>query len=433
MAEARYQIERVLGSGGMATVYLAHDRELGRLVALKLLAENLAADAQYRARFLREARLAAGLAHLNVVQVYDVGEDERGLFIVLEYVEGETLAATLRRCGRLPPEEAVRIGIQVCAGLEQAHAAGLVHRDIKPQNILLSRDGTAKISDFGIARRLDGTGLTEHGAVLGSASYLAPEQARGEPVSAAADLYALGVVLYELLTGRPPFEADSLPALVLQREQGRIVPPREHAPGIPPALEDVVMGCLARLPEHRPDSAAALAQALAGSLSQTPAPPPTEPTSSLATEVLRSAPTKRLRNIRSNWGRMPAWRRPPRRRVTALAAALLIALAAGLGVILATGDTKPASGPTPPTAPPPQTTPATTPPQSTGTPPATTVQEPLCAELEQRKSALEQQESAINEQGHKAKDKAQREALKEEQRAIKQQQHQVDQQLKACR
>ncbi|HVH52010.1 MAG TPA: protein kinase, partial [Gaiellaceae bacterium] len=176
----RYTVERKLGRGGMATVYLARDTVLDRPVALKVLAEHLADDDEFRERFLREARLAAKFVHPNVVQVYDADEDGRGPFIVMEYVDGHTLADELKRRGRLPPAEVVGIGIQVCAALEAAHEAGLVHRDIKPQNILLRPDGRVKIADFGIARSLEATRHTEIGTVLGTAAYLAPEQARGE-------------------------------------------------------------------------------------------------------------------------------------------------------------------------------------------------------------------------------------------------------------
>src|SRR4051812_4718484 len=236
--ESRYRIERTLGRGGMATVYLARDRELDRRVAVKVLAGNLADDESYRARFLREARLAARLAHPNVVRVFDAGADgQGGLQIVREYVDGATLAGELRRRGPLPPAEVAELGVQLCGALEAAHEAGLVHRDVKPQNILVARDGTAKLSDFGIARSHDSTILTEHGSVLGTAAYLAPEQARGEPVGAPADLYSLGVVLYEALTGRLPHEGSSLPELVLRREREPVRPPGEVIAAVPPALE----------------------------------------------------------------------------------------------------------------------------------------------------------------------------------------------------
>jgi serine/threonine-protein kinase len=246
----------------MATVELADDLELERRVAIKRLAENLAANDEFKRRFLREARLAARLSHPNIVAVYDVGEEDGRPYIVMEYVEGETVADLLRGRGRLEPGTAVALTLQVCAGLETAHEAGLVHRDVKPQNLLVTPSGAVKIADFGIARSVDGTRLTQAGTVLGTAAYLAPEQAAGETVTAAADLYALGAVLYELLSGRPPYVADSLAELVARQQEGAITPVRELAPDVPAATEDAVMHALARDPQYRPPSAAALADEL---------------------------------------------------------------------------------------------------------------------------------------------------------------------------
>src|SRR5581483_3884190 len=213
----RYRVDRLLGRGGMALVYLAHDEALDRPVAVKLLSDTLAADEEYRARFLREARVAARLAHRNIVRIYDAGEQDGRPYIVMECVPGGTLDQVLLTRGRLLPAEAVAVAIQVCDGLDCAHAAGLVHRDVKPQNLLVAADGTVKIADFGIARPLEAPRLTATGIVLGTAAYLAPEQSEGEPVTAAADLYALGAVLYELLTGRPPHTAGSLVELLVKR------------------------------------------------------------------------------------------------------------------------------------------------------------------------------------------------------------------------
>ncbi len=254
----RYKLERPLGHGGMATVYLSHDTELDRPVAVKLLAENLAGDAAFRARFLREAQLSARLSHPNVVSVYDTGEaDDCRPYIVMEYVEGTTLA----ELGRLPVDEAVALAVQACHGLAHAHAAGLIHRDVKPQNLLLSTDGTLKVADFGIARAAEATALTQAGTVLGTAAYLSPEQAAGEQVTAATDVYSLGAVLYELLTGRPPHELESLADLA---DPGEITPVGELAPEVPPRIEDAVMRSLARNPAYRPASPEAFAAELTG-------------------------------------------------------------------------------------------------------------------------------------------------------------------------
>jgi len=261
VAAGRYEVERTLGHGGMAVVYLARDVELGRAVAVKVLAGHLVGDSAFRARFLREATLAARLAHPNVVRVYDAGEDETAPYIVMECVEGETVADRVRR-GKLPPAEAAEIARQAALGLDHAHAAGLVHRDVKPQNLLLRSDGVVKVADFGIARAAELSHLTQLGTVLGTAAYLSPEQALGEDVGPAADIYSLGAVLYELLTGRPPYEFESLAELADKQRNGEIVPVRDLEPSVPDELEAIVMQCLARDPAFRPGSAGAVAAAL---------------------------------------------------------------------------------------------------------------------------------------------------------------------------
>jgi serine/threonine-protein kinase len=319
LAGGRFRVERTLGSGGMGTVHLARDAELGRLVAVKLLADNLASDPAFRRRFVREASLAARLSHPNVVTVFDAGEDEGRPFIVMEYVEGETLADLLHRRGRVPVEEALGLARQAAAGLAHAHAHGLVHRDVKPQNLLLRTDGTLKIADFGIARSADLSRLTEHGTVLGTAAYLAPEQADGGEVTPATDVYALGVVVYELLTGRTPYRFESLADLARARDEEPVVPVRELAPDVPAATEAALMRALARLPEYRPSSAAELAAELEADGRERPtvplAPPP---------------PHAR-----------------PRRRAWAIAAAVFVLGAGLVGALVARGDEQPPAQPPP--------------------------------------------------------------------------------------
>jgi serine/threonine-protein kinase len=287
----------------MATVDLAHDVELERPVALKRLAENLARNEDLRRRFLREARLAARLAHPNVVRVFDVGEDDGRPFIAMEYVEGETLAELVARRGRLPASEAAALGMQMCAGLGASHAAGLVHRDVKPQNLLLGRDGVLKLGDFGIAVGHEGTRLTLAGTVLGTAGYLAPEQARGERVTAAADIYAVGAVLYELLTGEPARTAGSLAEL--GGEDGFHPPDlAARAPGAPPELVGAVTASLSVRPEDRPHSAAALARLLAPIASGTDTLSLPPDPARRATEILTPPPARPSR--RRRWSRLVA-------------------------------------------------------------------------------------------------------------------------------
>src|SRR4051812_46807673 len=311
---SRYRLERPLGHGGMASVHLARDTELDRLVALKLLAENLGGDESVHRRFVREARLAARLSHPNVVSVFDAGEDGGRPYIVMEYVEGENLAELLARRGRLPPDEAHGLAAQAARGLAHAHEAGLVHRDVKPQNLILRRDGTVKIADFGIARAAETT-ITVAGTVLGTAAYLAPEQALGEEVTAAADVYSLGAVLYELLTARPPFEFETLADLADQQQRMEVTPVRDLAPEVPPELEDVVMRCLARNPAYRPASAGELARVLSGD--EAPTQPLQRPT------AIQAPPRRMLGNRRTLWLALAG--------VASLAAILLAVAFAGQG------------------------------------------------------------------------------------------------------
>ena len=308
----RYTLEEELGRGGMALVYRARDEQLDRPVAVKLLAAHLGADEGLRERFVREARLAAQLQHPNVVAVYDAGEEDGRPFIVGELVSGPTVADRLAERGRLPAEEASRIVAGAARGLACAHEAGLVHRDVKPQNLLIARDGTVKVADFGIARAGESTGLTELGTILGTAAYIAPEQARGERVGPAADVYGLGAVLYELLTGRPPHVFRTLAELVERQQRAEIRPVGELAPHVPEALEELAMRCLALDPRYRP-TAAEVADELGGG----------RRAGTAATLVRPQEPS-----------------RAPRRRAGWLlgAAAALAALAVGLGLALTRDD-----------------------------------------------------------------------------------------------
>ncbi len=205
----RYRLESKLGSGGMSTVYLAQDEVLDRPVALKLLHQEISEDAAQLERFRREARSAARLSHPNLVGVIDAGEDQGRPYIVFEYIEGETLKRRIQADGGLPVDEAVAYAIEIGRGLTAAHARKLVHRDVKPQNVLIDPDGRAKVTDFGIARSLESKGLTATGRVLGTTDYVSPEQAMGEDVDERSDVYSLGIVLYEMLTGDVPFEAET--------------------------------------------------------------------------------------------------------------------------------------------------------------------------------------------------------------------------------
>ncbi|MEU3186260.1 protein kinase [Streptomyces sp. NPDC006923] len=249
----RYRTSEQLGRGGMGEVWRARDEVLGRPVAVKLLREQVA-DAAAIARFQLEGRTAARLSHPNVVTIYDTGtEADRG-YLVMELVEGRSLAEELRANGPTPPARAARIGGQVAAGLAAAHHQGVVHRDVKPANLLLAPDDTVKISDFGIARFADHStaGLTLNGQVIGTSAYLAPERALGRPAGPAADVYALGCVLYELLTARLPFRADTPAVMVYRHVEADPEPPSRCAPELPGALDDFVLRLLTKDPARRP-------------------------------------------------------------------------------------------------------------------------------------------------------------------------------------
>jgi serine/threonine-protein kinase len=258
----RYRLVELLGQGGMATIYRARDNQLERDVAIKVLRPEYGADPDFIDRFRHEAQSAASLNHPAIVAVYDYGADPVGPFIVMELVEGEDLATVIRRTGALPPRAAARLVAQAARAVAAAHDRGFVHRDIKPGNILVTREGRVKVTDFGIARALSESALTLPGTTLGSVHYFSPEQARGETATPASDIYSLGIVLYELLTGRRPWTGDTAAAIATARLTGAVPSPSAVHGGIPPTLESIDRRALAPNPEERFASAGEMAAAL---------------------------------------------------------------------------------------------------------------------------------------------------------------------------
>jgi serine/threonine protein kinase len=260
----RYRLEGRLGFGGMSTVHLALDQRLERQVAVKLLAEHLADDPTFVSRFQREAQAAARLVHPNIVQVFDSGQDESTgqYFIVMEYIEGQSCAEILRDDGWLEVDEAIAIIDQACEGLHYAHRHGVVHRDVKPGNLLRAREGEVKLADFGIAKATEQSSITQVGSVLGTAAYLAPEQARGEEAGPRADLYALGVVTYQLISGRLPYEASSLTELALKQQQEEPPLLDTLVAAVTPELAEAVAISLALDPQERYQTAREMGRAL---------------------------------------------------------------------------------------------------------------------------------------------------------------------------
>ena len=264
----RYEIGERLGSGGMSNVYRATDRILERTVAVKVLAEHLSDDERFVARFRREALAVAKLIHPNIVQVYDTGVDEGRHYIVMEYVEGRSGAQILQKQGPLDGEETAEIGIQACAGLDYAHRRGIIHRDVKPGNLMIvggpvgGGEMTVKLTDFGIARAIEQTRITQVGSVVGTAAYLAPEQVRGEEATPATDVYALGVVLYQFLTGRLPYEGSTLAELAVRQQNEKPLPPSTYNDEVPETLGAAVLRALEGDPSRRYASAGELAGGL---------------------------------------------------------------------------------------------------------------------------------------------------------------------------
>jgi eukaryotic-like serine/threonine-protein kinase len=316
----RYRLERRLGVGGMSTVQLGFDTRLERYVAVKLLAEHLAADDGFVARFRREALAAARLVHPNVVQVYDFGTDAGSgrQFIAMEYVEGKSGAELLRAHGRLSPAAVVDICGQACRGLDYAHRNGVVHRDIKPGNLLRSQEDIVKIADFGIAKAADDSDITRVGSVIGTAAYLSPEQARGEAAGPPSDLYALGVVAYQLVTGRLPYQGSSLTELARQQESGPPTAVEQVNPDVPPALSDAILRALSPDPARRFSGAPELERALRDGLKGVSIPFSEDATAALGattagTRVMRD--TTATRAVPKQQPRYPEpLEEPPRRR-----------------------------------------------------------------------------------------------------------------------
>jgi serine/threonine-protein kinase len=318
VVDGRYRIIGRLGSGGMADVYLAEDTQLGRKVALKLLYRRFADDAEFVERFRREASSAAGLQHPNIVQVFDRGEWDGTYYIAMEYLEGRNLKQVVRDHGALEPALAVDLVIQILKAARFAHRRGVVHRDVKPHNVIVDDEGRAKVTDFGIARA-GASEMTETGSIMGTAQYLSPEQAQGHPVDSRADLYSIGIVLYELLTGALPFDAESPVTIALKQVTEEPTAPMRLNPAVSRALDAVVMRALRKEPAERFQDAdefiAALESAMSGGYAETVA--------------VAGAPVEALEEAdRRNWGRMAA---------IALVLLALAALAIGAWLLLS-GD-----------------------------------------------------------------------------------------------
>ena len=250
----RYELQELIGGGGMADVYKAQDKLLDRAVAVKILHQQYANDAEFVEKFRREATAAAKLAHPNIVNIYDVGEDGGSQYIVMEYVSGPTLKEVIQQKGCLEPIEAVRIAKEIASALESAHRNNLVHCDIKPHNILVMPDGHIKVTDFGIARAVSASTMTYSGSVMGSVHYFSPEQAKGTVITTKSDVYSLGVVLYEMLTGQLPFNGETSVSIALKHLQEEPVPIRQINPSIPPVLEAIVQKAMSKDPADRPSS-----------------------------------------------------------------------------------------------------------------------------------------------------------------------------------
>jgi eukaryotic-like serine/threonine-protein kinase len=324
IGDGRYEVGEVIGSGGMAEVRRGRDLRIGRDVAIKLLRPDLGRDPAFQTRFRREAQAAASLNSASIVAVFDTGEDvidgRVTPYIVMEYVQGRTLREVLNEDGRLLPGRALQVTAEICHALEQAHAAGIVHRDIKPANVMLTEAGQVKVMDFGIARALTGSStMTQTATVIGTAYYLSPEQARGEHVDARSDIYSTGCLLYELLTGAPPFTGDSAVAVAYQHVREEPIPPSTIEPDVPPDIDAIVLVAMSKNPANRYSSAAEMRADLERSMAGVPV---------LATPVRRDEPTA----VTALPPTAVTLRTPPKRR-RGLAYVLLILATAGVFVV----------------------------------------------------------------------------------------------------
>jgi serine/threonine protein kinase len=259
---AEYQIVKKLGEGGMGEVYLAVHSELGQRIVIKSLHRQLLTDGEMRERFVREAETMSRMSHPNILKIYNLLDTDRGVFILMEFLEGENFEDLLNRVGRVSPLAAIELMIPVLSGMEYSHHQGVIHRDIKPANLMVLHDGGVRVLDFGIAKLADRPGLTRIGMTLGTATYMSPEQHMGKELTEAADIYSLGVTLFEMCTGRLPFEAENTKGLIRKVLVDPPPSPRVYLPDIPVTLETMILKCLAKKPEERYQSAAELEAAL---------------------------------------------------------------------------------------------------------------------------------------------------------------------------
>ena len=328
MIAGRYELLELIGRGGMSSVWQAHDRLLDRIVAIKILHPHFTEDEEYVERFRREARSVAQLSHPNIVTVIDRGEDAGRQYIVFEYVEGENLKQLLERGGPMPVRDALVMALQMARALAFAHGRGLIHRDVKPQNVLLNLDGQAKMTDFGIAREVDVEGVTITGTVLGTSEYIAPEQARGQQVDSQTDVYSLGVVLYELLTGGVPYDGDNFVTVALRHVNEPVPNVLDRRPDAPPRVALAIERAMAKSPDDRYGSMDELVNELETCLTEL------DPVSEEATMIARRPRAEAER------------RRQPRRRrrlgvlwpIAAVLAILAVAALAALGALALRDD-----------------------------------------------------------------------------------------------